>query len=573
MATLRGLGCVPTFAGSSCVRRSAAARRAGAVARRTEARNGIASPLVGTGVRARRRGRPSVAPVAALGADAADALANLAPHVDAAATLAAARVAELADAAAALDASAFDAASGSSFADALDAVSGAASDAAEETGAQRMEGILSPISDRLEAFVLGTQALFEKQGVPYPLGSSIIFTTFVVKALTYPFTKSQVEATLNIQNLAPQTDAVREKYKDDPERMNIEINRLYEENQVSPLAGCVPILLTLPVVWGLYRAFNNASIDGSFDEPWFFIPSLAGPSPDRTLAWLLPLDENYAPPIGWHDAGLYLIVPALTVLSQYVSMEILKPPKDANKDPDAPDPNDSVLLQLLPLFIGYVSLTVPAGLTLYWLFNNLFTTATQVYLRQGGGAVAKIEKSTDVVVKVPLGCAVVDLATMQTEPRDAPYEGPYVIYGDETSADSVRYDSESIARAAASSTGAFYTTPEEREAATAKWASLLADRGTRARNPADREMASVAELEAVIAEFEAGGFEAEAREVADALNALNAMGGDDALAALVERGLRTRAEEEARAMRDAVGAAEEDEKSGLPSLEELNSAR
>ena len=573
MATLRGLGCVPTFAGSSCVRRPAAARRAGAVARRTEARNGIASPLVGTGVRARRRGRPSVAPVAALGADAADALANLAPHVDAAATLAAARVAELADAAAALDASAFDAASGSSFADALDAVSGAASDAAEETGAQRMEGILSPISDRLEAFVLGTQALFEKQGVPYPLGSSIIFTTFVVKALTYPFTKSQVEATLNIQNLAPQTDAVREKYKDDPERMNIEINRLYEENQVSPLAGCVPILLTLPVVWGLYRAFNNASIDGSFDEPWFFIPSLAGPSPDRTLAWLLPLDENYAPPIGWHDAGLYLIVPALTVLSQYVSMEILKPPKDANKDPDAPDPNDSVLLQLLPLFIGYVSLTVPAGLTLYWLFNNLFTTATQVYLRQGGGAVAKIEKSTDVVVKVPLGCAVVDLATMQTQPRDAPYEGPYVIYGDETSADSVRYDSESIARAAASSTGAFYTTPEEREAATAKWASLLADRGTRARNPADREMASVAELEAVIAEFEAGGFEAEAREVADALNALNAMGGDDALAALVERGLRTRAEEEARAMRDAVGAAEEDEKSGLPSLEELNSAR
>jgi YidC/Oxa1 family membrane protein insertase len=431
MATLRGLGCVPTFAGSSCVRRPAAARRAGAVARRTEARNGIASPLVGTGVRARRRGRPSVAPVAALGADAADALANIAPHVDAAATLAAARVAELADAAAALDASAFDAASGSSFADALDAVSGAASDAAEETGAQRMEGILSPISDRLEAFVLGTQALFEKQGVPYPLGSSIIFTTFVVKALTYPFTKSQVEATLNIQNLAPQTDAVREKYKDDPERMNIEINRLYEENQVSPLAGCVPILLTLPVVWGLYRAFNNASIDGSFDEPWFFIPSLAGPSPDRTLAWLLPLDENYAPPIGWHDAGLYLIVPILTVLSQYVSMEILKPPKDVNKDPDAPDPNDSVLLQLLPLFIGYVSLTVPAGLTLYWLFNNLFTTATQVYLRQGGGAVAKIEKSENVVVKVPLGCAVVDLSTAQTQPRDAPYEGPYIIYGDE----------------------------------------------------------------------------------------------------------------------------------------------
>ena len=297
------------------------------------------------------------------------------------------------------------------------------------TGAQRMEGILSPISDTLEAFVLGTQDLFKEKGVPYPLGSAIIFTTFCVKALTYPFTKTQVEATLNIQNLAPQTEAIRERYKNDTERMNIEINRLYEENQVSPLAGCVPILLTLPVVWGLYRAFNNASIDGSFDEPWFFIPSLAGPSPERNLDWLFPLDasNNYSPPIGWHDAGLYLIVPALTVLSQYVSMEILKPPKDPTKEEDE---NQSFLLQLLPLFIGYISLTVPAGLTLYWLFNNVFTTATQVYLRQGGGAVAKIEKVEDVKLKVPLGCAVIDLDVMDTQPQDVPFEGPHVIWGD-----------------------------------------------------------------------------------------------------------------------------------------------
>jgi len=166
--------------------------------------------------------------------------------------------------------------------------------------------------------------------VPYPLGSAIIFTTLTVKALTYPFTKTQIESSLNLQNLQPQVDAVRKKYENDTERMNVEINRLYDDNQVSPLAGCVPILLTLPVVWGLYRAFNNASIDGSFDEPWFFIPSLAGPSADRSLDWLLPLDANYNPPIGWHDATLYLIVPLLTVASQYVSMNILKPPKDEN---------------------------------------------------------------------------------------------------------------------------------------------------------------------------------------------------------------------------------------------------
>ena len=217
----------------------------------------------------RRSGRRAlVAPAAALGSEAAETLMHIAPHVDAAATLAAQRVVDLSDAAAvALD----PALAASSFADAMEAVNGVSSPDAASSAAivapERMEGILSPISDRLEAFVLGTQDVFAKQGVPYPLGSAIIFTTFCVKALTYPFTKSQVEATLNLQNLAPQTDAIREKYANDQERMNVEINRLYEENQVSPLAGCVPILLTLPVVWGLYRAFNNASIDGSSTNP------------------------------------------------------------------------------------------------------------------------------------------------------------------------------------------------------------------------------------------------------------------------------------------------------------------
>jgi YidC/Oxa1 family membrane protein insertase len=516
----------------------------------------------------RRSGRRAlVAPAAALGSEAAETLMHIAPHVDAAATLAAQRVVDLSDAATvALD----PALAASSFADAMEAVNGVSSPDAASSAAivapERMEGILSPISDRLEAFVLGTQDVFAKQGVPYPLGSAIIFTTFCVKALTYPFTKSQVEATLNLQNLAPQTDAIREKYANDQERMNVEINRLYEENQVSPLAGCVPILLTLPVVWGLYRAFNNASIDGSFDEPWFFIPSLAGPDPDRTLAWLLPLDENYAPPIGWHDASLYLVVPVLTVLSQYVSMNLLQPPKDPTKEEDE---NQSVLLQLLPLFIGYISLTVPAGLTLYWLFNNIFTTATQVYLREGGGAVAKIEKSEDFKIKVPLGCAVVDPSIMDTKPRDAPCEGPYVIWGEgsagnDTSDDVGGTDSADLASAAA---GGFYVSAEAREAETKRWTALLSDRGKRARNPADRATATVAELRAVVEDFESAGRTEEAAAVARELVRVEALGGDAYAATLAVEGEKQRKVEEERAMRESLGS-----NGGLPTMEDLEKA-
>lgn len=395
---------------------------------------------------------------------------------------------------------------------------------AVELGPQRMEGILSPISDSIEAFTLGAQGLFKVNGVPYPLGSAIIFTTFTVKVLTFPFTKAQVESTLNIQNLQPQIEAIRERYQDDPERMNVEINRLYEERQVSPLAGCLPLLLTLPVVWGLYRAFNNASIDGSFDEPWFFIPSLAGPSESRDLSWLLPLDAEYNPPIGWHDAALYLIVPALTVMSQFLSTDLLKASQQDEKEKD----QQSLLLNILPLFIGYVSLTVPAGLTLYWLFNNTFTTATQVYLRQGGGAKARVEKTDNVFLKVPLGCAYLDKSKFEAQPRDEDFLGPYVVYDDDRKFNSnKKFVDDGVSLAAAVADAQFYTSVEEREAEKKRWASLLEKRGKRTRSLMDREIASIDELDRLAQSYKAAGMNKEASLVHAEKSRLILLGGDD----------------------------------------------
>ena len=130
----------------------------------------------------RRSGRRAlVAPAAALGSEAAETLC-IAPHVDAAATLAAQRGGPLRRRS---RGSGSRARGTSSFADAMEAVNGVSSPDAASSAAivapERMEGILSPISDRLEAFVLGTQDVFAKRGVPYPLGSAIIFTTFFVR--------------------------------------------------------------------------------------------------------------------------------------------------------------------------------------------------------------------------------------------------------------------------------------------------------------------------------------------------------------------------------------------------------
>ena len=197
----------------------------------------------------------------------------------------------------------------------------------------------------------------------------------------------------------------------------------------------------------------------------------------------------------------------------------------------------------------------------------------------------EIEKTADFTIKVPLGCAVVDLATAQTQPRGTAYDGPYVIYGDETDAtqDSDNAtdmlgggggggeETAAVLETAASGGGAFYTTDEERSALTEKWRVLLANRSSRARNPADREMASVAELEEFIREFENGGMSEEAAQVRQSLEALLEKGGDTYREKLAKEGEELKKEEEARAMREAVGAAE-DSLGGLPSMEELENA-
>ena len=163
---------------------------------------------------------------------------------------------------------------------------------------QRTEGgFFGLLADSFEKLLFQIQDIERAVGIPYPVGNSIIILTALVKLVTFPLTKSQVVSAMNMKNLQPQVKALKEKYEDDPERMNAEINRIYEDNAVNPLAGCGPLILTLPVFIGLYRAFKNAGIDGGFDESWLFIPNLSGPSEEQDISWLWPLDDSFNPPL------------------------------------------------------------------------------------------------------------------------------------------------------------------------------------------------------------------------------------------------------------------------------------
>ena len=369
---------------------------------------------------------------------------------------------------------------------------------------QRMEGWLAPVSDALEDLLFAIQGQLKSMGVPYSTGNAIIILTILVKAVTFPLTKDQVVSSLNMKNLQPQIKLIREKYEDDSERMNVEINRLYEENNVNPLAGCGPLLLTFPVLAGLYRAFNNAGIDGAFDEAWFFLPSLAGPTDARDLSWLLPLDSDFAPPIGWHDASLYLIFPILTTISQFISMEVLKPAEEESTEEMK---NQSVLLKLLPFFIGYISLTVPAGLALYWFWNNVFTSSIQVFLRNGG-AVATVEAPDNIALKIPLGCVVIPEGA-EFLAADEEYTGPSIIWDEEWLA---KWQAEQAANAPAEAAQDALAAGMSEEDAKAM-EEALRTRLPRKKNIAERNLATETELKSIIKDFKARGEDPETIQV------------------------------------------------------------
>ncbi|KAI8112223.1 hypothetical protein M9434_003547 [Picochlorum sp. BPE23] len=252
------------------------------------------------------------------------------------------------------------------------AVAEAAADAPQKSG-----GFMSIFSDSFEAFLKLIDAGLDKAGVPYSYGFSIIVITLLVKLATYPLSAKQVESTLRMQQLQPRVKELQAKYANDAERLQMETAKLYQTTGVNPLAGCLPTLATIPVFIGLYRALGNVADEGLLTDGFFWIPSLAGPTKlNGGLGWLVPVDG--VPPLGWHDTVSYLLLPVLLVVSQYASQKIISPPQ--SQDPAQQQTQN--ILKFIPLMIGYFSLNVPSGLTLYWFTNNLVTTAQQVYLRR-----------------------------------------------------------------------------------------------------------------------------------------------------------------------------------------------
>jgi len=214
-------------------------------------------------------------------------------------------------------------------------------------------------------------------------GLAIIVFTLLVRLITLPFYWQQQKAFKKQQDLMKSKDwlEMQKKFAKDKEKLAQEQMRLYREFGVNPLGGCLPALIPWPIMIGLYQSITmvmGAQPEQLMDlakHLYHFWPQLAASVPVRPdfLGLNLAGTPDFADPIT-------LIVPALVLGSTFVQQKMMTMP---SADPQAAQMNQSMQM-MMPLFIGYISLSFPVGLSLYWIVFNVVGIIQQ-YMTTGWG--------------------------------------------------------------------------------------------------------------------------------------------------------------------------------------------
>jgi YidC/Oxa1 family membrane protein insertase len=210
-------------------------------------------------------------------------------------------------------------------------------------------------------------------------GVAIIILTVIIRLALAPLQQFQLvtqrKTMVEQRKLAPQVAELRKKYKKDPQKLNAEMMKLYQEHGVNPLGGmigCLPLIVQIPILTALYYVFQGfARSTDMAAQPFLFIPNLNAIPNQHLLFHGLPIPLLE-----------YLVFPLLAALTTLVQSRMLQMPP-------APNPTEQELqtqqmqrtmVWLSPLMIGYFALNVPAGLGLYWFIGNCVSIIQQSFV-------------------------------------------------------------------------------------------------------------------------------------------------------------------------------------------------
>ncbi|MGA2911783.1 MAG: YidC/Oxa1 family membrane protein insertase [Candidatus Levyibacteriota bacterium] len=233
--------------------------------------------------------------------------------------------------------------------------------------------------------------------LPFALGFSIIVLTILIRLVLYPLTAYQLKATKKMQDLTPHLNKLKEKHKNDAKMLQAETMKLYKEFGVNPLAGCLPLLIQLPLIYALYQVLQDVvkyNISQINQVLYSSVPKLTK-SWDLTF-FGLPLAQN--PSHLLTTVGpIILLVPIATGVFQFIQTKMMLPlpaqntgdkngnKKDEKKKDDFATAFQSQSLYIFPIMIAFFSYNFPIGLSLYWNTFTIFGIIQQYKVSGLGG--------------------------------------------------------------------------------------------------------------------------------------------------------------------------------------------
>jgi YidC/Oxa1 family membrane protein insertase len=195
-------------------------------------------------------------------------------------------------------------------------------------------------------------------------GVAILLFTVALKALFFPLANKAYKSMARMKMLAPKMTEIRERYKDEPGKAQSEMMALYKTEKVNPASGCLPILIQIPVFFALYKVLF-VTIEMRHAPFFGWIHDLSAPDPTNLFTLFGLIAWN--PPLLLH-MPIWAIIMGITMFLQQ------------KLNPAPPDPIQAKIFQFMPLIFTFMLASFPAGLVIYWSWNNLLSIAQQAWI-------------------------------------------------------------------------------------------------------------------------------------------------------------------------------------------------
>jgi YidC/Oxa1 family membrane protein insertase len=215
-------------------------------------------------------------------------------------------------------------------------------------------------------------------GVIPSYGVAIILLTILVRLILYPLTAKQARSMIAMQRVQPEIKKLQAKYKNDRQKLNEEMMKFYKENKINPLGGCLPLVAQMPIFFALFNLLRHVQSHVPLDSPLFHDMCRAGAKtakgcgkpnlPFIGMNLSLSASDSHS---GFGSAFPYYVLIGLVVLTAFLQQ------KQTMRNQTQVNPQMQIIGKVMPLFFAFISLSLPAGLVLYFFVSNLWQMGQQ----------------------------------------------------------------------------------------------------------------------------------------------------------------------------------------------------